>query len=69
MSSDKWSDIEFVATFLQSSSWEEEIGNLSKAQLLLIAEYLNMDVVEATKKRCAAFENRRYCESVKSEVG
>ena len=50
MSSDKWSDIEYVATFLQSSSWEEEIGNLSKAQLLLIAEYLNMDVVEGTKK-------------------
>ena len=39
-----------MSTFLQSSSWEAKIGNLSKAQLLLIIEYQNMKVVEGTKK-------------------
>ena len=50
MSAEDWADIEYVPTFLQSSSWEEKIGSLSKAQLLLIAEYLDLKIVEGTKK-------------------
>ena len=50
MSSENWTDIEAVPIFLQSSSWEVEIGGLSKSQLLLIAEYLDLEVVEGTKK-------------------
>ena len=50
MSSENWMDIEDVPILLQSSSWEEKIGGLSKLQLLLIAEYLNLEVVEGTKK-------------------
>ena len=50
MSAVDWSDIEEVPVFLQSSNWEEKIGGLSKAQLLLIADYLEIEVVEGTKK-------------------
>ena len=50
MSAEDLEDIEDVPTFLQSSSWEEKIGGLSKAQLLLIAEYFNMEIVEGTEK-------------------
>ena len=50
MSAEDWVDIEHVSTFVQSRSWEEKIGSLSKAQLLLIAEYLDMEIVEGTKK-------------------
>ena len=50
MSSENWSDIEDVPVFLQSSNWEEKIGGLSKSQLLLISEYLNLEVVEGMKK-------------------
>ena len=50
MSAEDWADIEYVPTFLQSSRWEEKIGSLSKAQLLLIAEYLDLEIVEGTKK-------------------
>ena len=49
MSAEDWSETEYVSSFLQLSNWEEKIGNLSKAQLLLIAEYLNIEVVEGTK--------------------
>ena len=49
MSAEDWANIENVPTFLQSNSWEEKIGGLSKAQLLLIAKYLNMEIVEGTK--------------------
>ena len=50
MASDLWSDIEEVPNFLAADDWEERIGNLSKAQLLLIAEYLDLPLVEGTKK-------------------
>ena len=50
MSSENWTDIEAVSIFLQSSNWEAEIGGLLKSQLLLIAEYLHLEVAEGTKK-------------------
>ena len=50
MSYENWTDIEDVPIFLQSSSWEAEIGGLSKSQLLLIADYMGLEVVEDTKK-------------------
>ena len=50
MSAVDWSDIEEVPAFLQSSNWEEKIGCLSKAQLLLMAEYVGLEVVEEVKK-------------------
>ena len=50
MVDDTWSDIEEVPNFLAADDWEARIGNLAKAQLMLIAEYLELHVAEGTKK-------------------
>ena len=50
MAEDTWTDIEEVPIFLAADNWEARIGNLAKAQLLLIAEYLDLNVTETTKK-------------------
>ena len=50
MAEDTWTDIEEVPNFLAADNWEARIGNLAKAQLLLIAEYLDLNVTETTKK-------------------
>ena len=50
MVDDTWSDIEEVPNFLAADDQEERIGNLAKAQLLLIAEYLGLHITKGTKK-------------------
>ena len=50
MAEDTWTDIEEVPNFLAADDWEARIGNLAKAQLLLIAEYLGLNLTESTKK-------------------
>ena len=50
MADDTWTDIEEVPNFLAADNWENRIGNLAKAQLLLIAEYLDLNVTESTKR-------------------
>ena len=50
MSQEDLSDIEQVPTFLQLEDWEDRIGNLSKAQLILIAEHEAIEVPEGIKK-------------------
>ena len=50
MADDTWTDIEEVPNFLAADDWEARIGNLAKAQLLLIAEYLELNLTESTKK-------------------
>ena len=50
MAEDTWTDIEEVPNFLAADNWEARIGNLAKAQLLLIAEYLGLNLTETTKK-------------------
>ena len=39
-----------VPNFLAAEDWEERVGNLPKSQLMLIAEYLELHIVEGTKK-------------------
>ena len=66
MSAEVWSEIEYMSTFLQSSNWETKISNLTKAQLLLIAEYLNMEVAEGTKKEALLL---KVVETIKASKG
>ena len=39
-----------MPNFLAADNWKARIGNLTKAQLLLIAENLDLNVTESTKK-------------------
>ena len=50
MANDTWTDIEEVPNFLAAADWEDRLGNLSKSQLLLIAEFLELHIVEGSKK-------------------
>ena len=50
MANDTWTDIEEVPNLLAAADWEDRLGNLSKSQLLLIAEFLELHIVEGSKK-------------------
>ena len=45
-----WQEYEDVPAFLARDDWEDLIGELSKAQLLLIAEYKGLTIPEGAKK-------------------
>ena len=69
MSADNWSDIEEVPAFLQSNDWEERIGCLSKAQLMLIAEYLELHVAEGTEKHVLLLKTVNTIKASKEKRG
>ena len=50
MSTESWSDIEYVPSFLERSGWHDEIGDLNKEQLLLIAEFLHLELPSDIRK-------------------
>ena len=47
---ENFDDIEDVPVFLALEDWEEQIGELSKAQLALIAEHEGLEVPAGVKK-------------------
>ena len=47
---EKFTEVEQVPDFLALEDWEEQIGELSKAQLMLIAEHQGIDIPGGTKK-------------------
>ena len=47
---EKFTEVEQVPEFLALEDWEEQIGELSKAQLMLIAEHQGIDIPGGTKK-------------------